>query len=166
MKATGTVHPPGGAAAVLAIVDGGARELRWKFVALVALGSCVLVLFACVVNNAVGRRYPVFWWSESPVGSWWRSRFGKVVQGDLEGCSVETGALEDEGRRCGNTCVRVLVVNREDVIRRYDLDVMSDEWSVVQRLMELLGREDVGGVASLTVSTESVAASIDSDIKN
>lgn len=61
MRLTNTVHPPGGATAILAVTTPG---LGWKAVPLVAIGSSVMVAAGCVLNN-IGRRWPVWWWTEA-----------------------------------------------------------------------------------------------------
>jgi HPP family len=67
MTLTNTVHPPGGATAVLAIVDPAVGALGWLFVPLILLGSVLMVLVALVVDN-IQRRYPVYWWTPKDVG--------------------------------------------------------------------------------------------------
>jgi CBS-domain-containing membrane protein len=67
MTLTNTVHPPGGATAVLAIVDPAVGALGWLFVPLILLGAVLMVLVALVVDN-IQRRYPVYWWTAKEVG--------------------------------------------------------------------------------------------------
>lgn len=65
MLATHTLHPPGGATALIAVVGGPKiQALGYLYVLLpVAAGSVLLLLAALVLNNLVpGRRYPAFWW--------------------------------------------------------------------------------------------------------
>ena len=64
MHATRTLHPPGGATALIAVI--GSREvhdLGFLFVLVpCTLGPCVLLAVALVVNNIPGsRRYPEIW---------------------------------------------------------------------------------------------------------
>lgn len=64
MHLTRTLHPPGGATALIA-VTGGPRvhDLGYLYAAVpVGLGAAILLLIALVVNNLSGRRkYPEFW---------------------------------------------------------------------------------------------------------
>jgi CBS-domain-containing membrane protein len=64
MHATGTLHPPGGATALIA-VTGGAKISSLGFLyALVPVlsGALVMLVVALAVNNlAPGRRYPQYW---------------------------------------------------------------------------------------------------------
>ena len=64
MLITKTLHPPGGATALIAVI-GGVKVHRLGFLyAFVpaGLGALVLLLVALIVNNmASGRRYPEYW---------------------------------------------------------------------------------------------------------
>ena len=65
MHATRTLHPPGGATALIATLPATQiQSLGWGYVLVPALaGSLVLLLVALVVNNLPGsRRYPEYWW--------------------------------------------------------------------------------------------------------
>ncbi len=61
MQLTGTVHPPGGATALIAVIGGpGIHDLGYFYVILpVTTGALLLLIVAMVVNNlAPGRCYP------------------------------------------------------------------------------------------------------------
>jgi CBS-domain-containing membrane protein len=64
MHLTKTLHPPGGATALIAII-GGARIYTLGYGYLVVpvfFGICMMVLVAWIANNSVsGRRYPSYW---------------------------------------------------------------------------------------------------------
>ncbi|CAK7212484.1 hypothetical protein SCUCBS95973_001478 [Sporothrix curviconia] len=70
MALTGTVHPPAGATALIAVTDDNAYHIGWWLVAAVLLGSVLMQATALLVNN-VQRRYPMYWWSPETVGSFW-----------------------------------------------------------------------------------------------
>ncbi|MDA8092249.1 MAG: HPP family protein [Nitrospiraceae bacterium] len=64
MLMTRTLHPPGGATALIAVIGGAKIHKLGYLYALVpsGLGALVLLVVALVVNNmASGRRYPEFW---------------------------------------------------------------------------------------------------------
>ncbi|MCP4197584.1 MAG: HPP family protein [Proteobacteria bacterium] len=64
MHATKTLHPPGGATALIAVIGGDRiHDLGFLYALVPAgLGALVMLVVALVVNNMVpGRRYPVFW---------------------------------------------------------------------------------------------------------
>ena len=65
MHATGTLHPPGGATALTAVIGGeNIRELGYMYVLMpCALGACILLFVALLFNNlAKNRQYPLYWW--------------------------------------------------------------------------------------------------------
>jgi len=64
MHATKTLHPPGGATALIAVIGGDAvHQLGYLYVLMpVAAGAGVMLTVALIVNNIPsGRRYPEFW---------------------------------------------------------------------------------------------------------
>jgi CBS-domain-containing membrane protein len=65
MHLTKTLHPPGGATALIAVIGGDVvHKLGYLYVLMpTALGAGVMLLIALIVNNIPkGRRYPEFWW--------------------------------------------------------------------------------------------------------
>jgi hypothetical protein len=92
MAMTNTVHPPGGATAVLAAVDPMTEAIGWMFVPLLLLGSVLMFGVAILVNN-IQRQFPVFWWTPREVGGWWRDR--KLVS-DVESIAAVPEKTEEE----------------------------------------------------------------------
>lgn len=65
MHRTKTLHPPGGATALIAVIGGPAVHSLGFLYALIpaGAGALVMLLVALVVNNIPKeRRYPMFWW--------------------------------------------------------------------------------------------------------
>jgi CBS-domain-containing membrane protein len=65
MHATKTLHPPGGATALIAIISGPQiTNLGYFYVLMpVAAGALIMLAVALLVNNLIPRRrYPEFWW--------------------------------------------------------------------------------------------------------
>ena len=62
MLLTGTVHPPGGASAVLAATEPAITAMGWYFVGLVAWGSTLMMIVGLFLNN-IQRQFPVYWWT-------------------------------------------------------------------------------------------------------
>ena len=65
MHATNTLHPPGGASALIAVI--GSPKLHtlgyWYAVVPVGASAFIMLIVAVLVNNmAKNRRYPVFWY--------------------------------------------------------------------------------------------------------
>ncbi len=64
MHATRTLHPPGGATALIAVIgSGGIHKLGFLYILIPAgLGATILLLVALLVNNlSRTRRYPEMW---------------------------------------------------------------------------------------------------------
>ena len=65
MQLTNTLHPPGGATALIAVIGSAkVHALGFLYVLIpVGLGALVMLLVAVLVNNIpANRRYPLFWW--------------------------------------------------------------------------------------------------------
>jgi CBS-domain-containing membrane protein len=65
MLATKTLHPPGGATALIAVIGGDkVHNLGYLYVFVPAgAGALVLLLVALLVNNlSKNRKYPEYWW--------------------------------------------------------------------------------------------------------
>lgn len=95
MALTGTVHPPAGATALLAVVDQSSVTLGWYFVPLVLL-SCTLMIFVALLVNNVQRRFPVYWWSPKK-----KEEPAIVIQG-VRRNSDEDAMEAGETKRVGN----------------------------------------------------------------
>ncbi|ORZ19413.1 HPP family-domain-containing protein [Absidia repens] len=61
MQLTVTVHPPGGATALIATVDDKVIAMGWYYIGVVAMSACIQIVMACLVNN-IDRKYPSYWW--------------------------------------------------------------------------------------------------------
>jgi CBS-domain-containing membrane protein len=64
MHATKTLHPPGGATALIAVIGGKSIHAigYWYVLIPAGLGALILLLVALLVNNIPkSRRYPEFW---------------------------------------------------------------------------------------------------------
>lgn len=64
MHATRTLHPPGGATALIAVIGGDSiHDLGFLYVLVpVATGAVIMLIVALMVNNLAGsRKYPEFW---------------------------------------------------------------------------------------------------------
>ena len=64
MHATQTLHPPGGATALIAVIGGdGVRQLGFWYVLIPCFaGACIMLVIALLFNNLLkNRRYPLYW---------------------------------------------------------------------------------------------------------
>lgn len=62
MSLTKTVHPPGGAAALLCAIDDQVRGLGWFYIVVQIVAGLEILAVACLFNN-VQRKYPAHWWT-------------------------------------------------------------------------------------------------------
>ncbi len=64
MNLTKTVHPPGGACALLAVIGGkGIWDLGFGFIATTMGGAFIMLMVALIGNNLLPtRQYPLYWW--------------------------------------------------------------------------------------------------------
>lgn len=62
MLLTGTIHPPGGASAVLAATEPAITAMGWFFVPLVMWGATLMLFVGLILNN-IQRQFPVYWWT-------------------------------------------------------------------------------------------------------
>jgi HPP family len=141
MTLTGTVHPPGGAAAVLAVADTGVRELGWIFVGFVALSSTLMVCVACICGNGMARRYPLWWWSPKETGSFWKKLWVGANPKDVE-----------KGVETKNESLLTLSVSGGGDYA-YVVELQSEEWQVLQLLIENL-RDDKRQLRSESLASE------------
>ncbi|KAI0164448.1 HPP family protein [Hypoxylon sp. FL1284] len=81
MALTGTVHPPAGATAMLAVVDRSVVRLGWFLLPVILLGSVLMQSVALLLNN-IQRRFPVYWWTPAEVGR--RDKGGQQQQGQQQ----------------------------------------------------------------------------------
>lgn len=62
MSLTKTVHPPGGAAALLCAIDVEVRGLGWFYLVVQIVAGLEILAVACLFNN-IQRKYPLYWWT-------------------------------------------------------------------------------------------------------
>ncbi|KAK4098902.1 hypothetical protein N658DRAFT_517708 [Parathielavia hyrcaniae] len=100
MALTGTVHPPAGATALLAVLEPEVASLGW-FLVLPLLMGCGLMLGVALLVNNVQRRFPFYWWSPGETGTYWRrgneggEGWGRVEKGVRQ--ERRPGVDEEEG---------------------------------------------------------------------
>ncbi|CAG8439249.1 7435_t:CDS:2 [Ambispora leptoticha] len=65
MQLTHTIHPPGGATALIAVTGGqGIYKLGyWFMIVPILLGIVLMFIVALLINNCQ-RRYPLYWWNK------------------------------------------------------------------------------------------------------
>jgi HPP family len=136
MTMTNTVHPPGGATALLAVIDPTIVGMGWIFVPLMFLGSLLMFLVALGVNN-LQRIFPVFWWTPRDVG--WKS-VDDVESGwqgkEEEGKKIER--IENAGFR------QMIVLSASGVVIPEGFALDSEQVQMLEVLRDRLREWNVG----------------------
>lgn len=148
MLLTGTVHPPGGASAVLAATEPLITAMGWYFVGLVMYGATLMLLVALVLNN-IQRRFPAYWWTALDL------REAKLLdeetvpdgRGGLEKRETQEQQLYDQEQ---------IQITGAEVLLPADLSLNVEEAKVLERLRLRL-RQRVDGETE--VDTDSSARS-------
>ncbi|KAG5368253.1 Transmembrane protein [Yarrowia sp. C11] len=65
MSLTKTIHPPAGAAALLASITPDFRHLGWKYIVVQVISMSLMLAVACLLNN-IQMRYPMYWLYPGP----------------------------------------------------------------------------------------------------
>lgn len=104
MNLTGTIHPPAGATALLAVIDDNVTQLGWMLVPLVLISCLLMTVVALLVNN-VQRQFPACWWTQGEVGSFWSRGHDDASDGQVDHSDAEKGkgAAKSEGDQSANT---------------------------------------------------------------
>ncbi|KAI6838843.1 HPP family protein [Hortaea werneckii] len=154
MSMTGTVHPPGGATAILACTSKDVVPSGWAFAMFVLVGSLLMLGVALLFNNTL-RQYPVYWWTPEEVG--------RQLRRSRKGESTE--AVEDENRiekqssRDSDATLRQELSNQIDFVDDSEellmtpyklripshIELADDEVSLLNKLQQRLqARNEVG----------------------
>jgi hypothetical protein len=132
MLLTNTVHPPGGASAVLAATDPVITAMGWYFVGLVMWGTTLMLAVGLVINN-IQRQFPVYWWTPLDV------RKARVE--DEETVPDARGGIEPkkslEQQRYNREEDRI-EINGAEVMLPDNLSFSLEEMKVLERLRERL----------------------------
>jgi CBS-domain-containing membrane protein len=132
MLLTNTVHPPGGASAVLAATEPVITAMGWYFVGLVLWGATLMVVVGLVVNN-IQRQFPVYWWT--PVD------LRRMRNGDEEMVPDGRGGVEkkesEEQQKYDQDGERI-EINGAEVVLPESLSLNAEETQVLERLQERL----------------------------
>jgi hypothetical protein len=147
MALTGTVHPPAGATALLAVVDENVALLGWYLLPVMLLGCVLMQSVALVVNN-IQRRFPVYWWAPDEVGQRWggREKQPSVEEGanasdgnSYTGAKLQqsTSSHLEEGRE-GVAGDQWLVISKDQIVIPEGMYLAPEELSLLESLRERL----------------------------
>lgn len=68
MTVTGTLHPPGGATAVLCATNMQIERMGWRIIPVVLLSSLLMLVWSLIFMNLGRKRFPETFWAPSPPG--------------------------------------------------------------------------------------------------
>ncbi|CAG7951393.1 unnamed protein product [Penicillium olsonii] len=126
MLLTNTVHPPAGATALLAVTNAQTAALGWFLFPIMLLGV-VLMLAAAVVINNVQRRYPLYWWTSTPLS---------LHRGDLEKRQKEEMSVPSHYEDSLTDVPRRLVLERGDILVPDGVFLSAEEKEVLEKISE------------------------------
>jgi CBS-domain-containing membrane protein len=92
MALTGTIHPPAGATALIAVIDDSVVSIGWKLIPLVLLGCSVMLLVALLLNN-IFTKFPLYWWTASDLGEFPTKQLSGLSFGDEESGKVQRAEI-------------------------------------------------------------------------
>ncbi|KAH7386676.1 HPP family-domain-containing protein [Phaeosphaeria sp. MPI-PUGE-AT-0046c] len=141
MLLTNTVHPPGGASAVLAATEPAITAMGWYFVGLVMWGTTLMVVVGLVINN-VQRQFPMYWWTPMDLSK--ARREDEETIGDGQG-GVERKETGKADKR--NEEKEQIQITGADIRLPEDLSLNAEETRVLEKLRErmrwrMAGAED------------------------
>lgn len=141
MALTGTVHPPAGATALLAVIEPKVVHLGW-FLLPVILFTCLLIQSVALFVNNIQRRYPLYWWTPAEVG-YRKKHQQQQDEKNNSDSSRETGAkLEittrhmEEGK-VGKEEIQI-IIRRGQVFIPADICVSPEDKTYLEALSEKL----------------------------
>lgn len=138
MLLTGTVHPPGGASAVLAATEPSITAMGWYFVGLVMFGTFLMVVVGLLINN-IQRQFPVYWWT--PLDLRRARAMDEEVVGDAQGGLEEKETPEELDEKTHH-----IHISAFDYRVPEDLSLNSEEVELLEGLRARLRKrvENVG----------------------
>jgi hypothetical protein len=144
MLVTNTIHPPGGATAVLAATEPVITAMGWYFVGLIMLGTTLMLIVALVINN-IQRQFPVYWWT--PIDVREARRVRREQRHDEETRPDANGGIEKketEGEQAQETAQEkglCIAIDPYEVQLPEDLSLNATEVAVLEGLKERLRKK-------------------------
>jgi CBS-domain-containing membrane protein len=149
MLLTNTVHPPGGASAVLAATDPVITAMGWYFVGLVMWGATLMVIVGLVINN-IQRQFPIYWWTPLDLRKA-KKEDEETVPDARGGVERKESAKEQKYNQDGEW----IQITGAEVLLPNDLSLNAEETKVLEILRERLQKRvdekaEEGGVKDLS----------------
>lgn len=128
MGSTKTVHPPAGATALLAATSPEITALGWYLLALVMLGSTLMLASACIINN-IHRRFPIYWWTPIDLSNSLHRRASSGIEKVSQAEKEEEQSDAESGRRLSRVKTREEVhYDREHEIKITAKYIVVPDW--------------------------------------
>jgi len=128
MLMTNTIHPPGGATALLAATEPAIRDMGWWFIPLVLLAAVLMLGVALVVNN-IQRRYPAYWWTPADVG--------RKQKPDIEHAATKTETRK-EPQMAHTESTDCIVIGLDDILLPPGFGLGPEQEGVLEILRDRL----------------------------
>ncbi|KAF2404620.1 HPP family protein, partial [Trichodelitschia bisporula] len=131
MTLTDTIHPPGGATALLAAIDPQVSDMGWIFVVFVIIGSLLMLGVALLLNN-IQRQFPIFWWTPKDVG---RRKIEDVEGLPAANDDSDSGASKEEpGESPKHPTGRSIVLDARHIVLPVGFPLSQEEDEVLEIL--------------------------------
>ena len=131
MVLTKTVYPPGGATALLAVVDPTVQHLGWYLVGLVML-STTLTLLSSLITNNLQRQYPTYWWTAADIS---KKKTDKDPEDSVGGSKK---SFENGPQHLQTTSSYTISITEEGVIVPPHVELTSEEKDILENLRDRL----------------------------
>ena len=149
MVLTKTVYPPGGATALLAVVDPTVQHLGWYLVGLVMLSTTLTLVTSLIINN-IQRQYPTYWWTLANLNK-------KREDQDFEKFPKSSKTSMEEGPQHPETTSGYTIKIAEDgVLVPQHVDLTAEEKAVLENLRDRLA-DGMPTTSEATVQSYSTA---------
>ncbi|KAF2446482.1 hypothetical protein P171DRAFT_430632 [Karstenula rhodostoma CBS 690.94] len=139
MLLTGTVHPPGGASAVLAATSPEIIEMGWYFVPLIMFGATLMLIVGLIIMN-IERQFPVYWWTPLPL----RVTRKRDVEIGPDGAGGLEERNEDLEEKESDEKLSQITISPRGITLPETLALSSEETELLERLRNRLAKGSLG----------------------
>ena len=149
MVLTKTVYPPGGATALLAVVDPTVQHLGWYLVGLVMLSTTLTLATSLLINN-IQRQYPTYWWTAADISKSRKDNDSEKFP-ESSKSSMEKGPQDPE-----TTSGYTIKITEAGVLVPQYVDLTAEEQALLETLRERLA-DGMPTTSEATVQSYSTA---------
>ncbi len=130
MVLTKCVYPPGGATALLAVVDPSVQHLGWYLVGIVMLSTTLTLATSLLINN-IQRQYPTYWWTAADIS---KSRTDK----DTEKFPESIKSSLDNGPERLEVNSDTIQISEGGILVPRHVDLTAEEETLLENLRDRL----------------------------